>query len=623
MRQRTDELLQGYLIRQLPVPTAFLDRGLRVVLASDSWLRTFGFSNGEAMGKTLRQLFPGLPNALLRELRDCLAGSPGSQGIFPYGPGPEPDTWLEWHGCPWFNPKENIAGVVLQTREVTGHVRMEQECEKMQQLLEVTSEVSRMGSWEYRGQADELYWSPMTRKIHEVGDDFTPTLQGAIEFYKEGYSRNAISMAVYRAMETGQPWREKLQLVTAAGREIWVIAAGKALFREGEFVGLIGTFQDVTEATLAEMKIRENELLLSTLVDNLPLNVYIKDLESRKVLVNKAECEFLGVRTAGELLGKSDFDLFERAVAETSRDEDLYVMNNRASLIGKETVSVRADGTTATLLTSKIPLVDHENKVYGLMGIGMDISHLKEKEGELRRLIDVTSRQNKKLVDFAHIISHNLRSHTANFSMLLDFLVGETDASEKEKITEMLQQASTRLHETLEHLNTVVATNTKHPHFRKKRVSLGRHVEEVEKKLGGFLKRNHAHLINEIPESTKVDVVPPYLDGILTQLVTNAVKYRHPDRDPVIRLTLEKQPGCLVLNIKDNGLGMDLDKYGEKLFGMHKTFHEHPDARGLGLFLAKNQLEAMNGKIRAISQEGKGSTFKLYFYEEDHHHCDN
>ncbi|MCO5724872.1 PAS domain-containing sensor histidine kinase [Robiginitalea marina] len=617
MRQQTDLNLQGYLIKQLPVPTAFLDRELRVVLASDSWVSTFGWSRAEVIGRTFRQLFPDAPKALVRELRDCLSGSPGAREIVRHEPGPAKDTCLEWHGYPWFDRHENIAGVILQTREATREVRMELEYEKMKQLLEVTSEVSRIGSWEYLTREDYLHWSPMTRKIHDVGDDFTPSLQDAINFYKEGYSRNAISMAVYRAMETGQPWREKLQLITAAGKEIWVIAAGKALFREGTCIGLIGTFQDVTEATLAEMKIRESELLLSTLVDNLPLNVYIKDLESRKVLVNKAECQFLGARTAAELIGKSDFDLYEREVAETSREEDLYVMNNRASLIGKETVSVRPDGTMATLLTSKIPLIDHDNKVYGLMGIGMDISHLKEKEDELRRLIDITSRQNKKLVDFAHIVSHNLRSHTANFSMLLDFLVGETDASEKAKITEMLQQASSRLQETLENLNTVVAINTNHIHSRKKRVSLGGKVDEVEKKLAGFLNRNQALLIREIPENTTVKVVPQYLESILTHLVSNAVKYRHPDRDPVIRMTCERLPGYQVLNIEDNGLGMDLEKYGDKLFGMHKTFHEHPDARGLGLFLTKNQMEAMNGKIRVMSREGKGSTFKIYFHEED------
>ncbi|MBT8312250.1 MAG: ATP-binding protein, partial [Flavobacteriaceae bacterium] len=72
-----------------------------------------------------------------------------------------------------------------------------------------------------------------------------------------------------------------------------------------------------------------------------------------------------------------------------------------------------------------------------------------------------------------------------------------------------------------------------------------------------------------------------------------------------------------VLKITDNGLGIDLDKYGEKLYGMYKTFHDKPDARGIGLYITKNQIEAMNGKIAVESEVGKGTTFNIYFNEKN------
>jgi signal transduction histidine kinase len=67
-----------------------------------------------------------------------------------------------------------------------------------------------------------------------------------------------------------------------------------------------------------------------------------------------------------------------------------------------------------------------------------------------------------------------------------------------------------------------------------------------------------------------------------------------------------------ILHIKDNGLGIDMKKYGEKLFGMYKTFHGNKDARGIGLFICKNQIETMGGKIEVDSELGVGTTFKIY-----------
>ena len=95
------------------------------------------------------------------------------------------------------------------------------------------------------------------------------------------------------------------------------------------------------------------------------------------------------------------------------------------------------------------------------------------------------------------------------------------------------------------------------------------------------------------------------------------MKFRHPDRDPEISISAEQTRGYTVLAVSDNGLGMDLRKNGAKLFGMYKTFHEHPEARGIGLFICKNQIEAMGGNIKAHSQVGQGTNFKIYINDRN------
>ena len=452
--QGSQTYINNYLIKQLPKPTVFLNAKFQVVHASDSWIGEFEHLNSRVIGKAIHELFDTINKEWDTAMKTCLKGENQEIKIEQFQ-GSDSPAWFEYIMIPWYDEKENIIGIIVQTEDITQRVLEEFRLEKLEILLGEKSKISKMGTWEYDAIKEELHWCRVTRKIHEVEDDFVPDVTQGINFYKEGYSRNTISMALYKATEIGTPWNEKLQLITAKGKEIWVIAAGKPLFKNGKYMGLIGTFQDITDYVTSEIKTKESENLLRTVIDNLPLNVYIKDLESRKILVNKAECEYLSVDNPKDLLGKSDFDLYDKEVAQISREEDLEVMNLQKPILARETTNTKKDGTSTTFLTSKLPLNGDDGKPYGLLGISLDITNLKQKEEELRDLINVTSLQNKKLINFAHIVSHNLRSHTANFSMLLDFLVKEEDEEEKSNIMRMLTEASDGLLETLENLNEV------------------------------------------------------------------------------------------------------------------------------------------------------------------------
>jgi signal transduction histidine kinase len=103
-----------------------------------------------------------------------------------------------------------------------------------------------------------------------------------------------------------------------------------------------------------------------------------------------------------------------------------------------------------------------------------------------------------------------------------------------------------------------------------------------------------------------------YLESITLNLLTNAIKYSDPKKSKNVEITIESESNWIVLKVADNGLGIDLKRQGRKMFGMYKTFHDHPDARGIGLFITKSQVEALGGKIEVESEEGIGSTFKVY-----------
>lgn len=526
------------------------------------------------------------------------------------------EKWFQWSAIPWYDEEENIVGVIVQNEDVTEKMNNDLSLEKLHIVIREQSEIAKIGNWEYSASKDKLSWCDMTRKIHGVSTDFVPTLEKVIDFYKTGYSKNTISMVVNRAISEGTSWREKLQIVTPKGAEKWIIAAGKPIFKNEEFVGLIGTYQDVNDEVLTDMRTRENEKLLKTLIDHLPLNVFIKDSQFRKILANKAECDYLGANGPEEVIGKTDEDFYDKETARATRKDDLDVMTLLKPILGEERTSIKKGGEKVSFLTSKIPLIADDGSAYGLVGISMDITGLKQKEEELMDLINVTSLQNKKLINFAHIVSHNLRSHAANFSMLLDFLVSEKDEEEKRNIIEMLLGASDNLMETLDNLNEVVAIRT-NVNREMEAVNINGRIRSVLQGLSSLIKENNATIENTVPDDLCIEGVPAYIESIFINLITNAIKYRSPNRDPKIKISAVKENDRTLLRVADNGLGIDLKKYGDKLFGMYKTFHDNKDAKGIGLYITKNQIEAMNGKVKTFSEVGKGTTFNISFDEKN------
>ena len=176
----------------------------------------------------------------------------------------------------------------------------------------------------------------------------------------------------------------------------------------------------------------------------------------------------------------------------------------------------------------------------------------------------------------------------------------------------MLKQASGNLTETVANLNEIVAVNTtakKEIQF----INLHMAIKNVQNNLKALLKENNVEVFNEVDESYQVAAVPAYLDSILLNFLTNGIKYKSGRKDPFVRFGALMENKQLTLSIQDNGIGIDMDKNKDKLFGMYKTFHGNKDARGVGLFITKNQVEAMGGKIDVESKVGEGTTFKIHF----------
>ena len=180
---------------------------------------------------------------------------------------------------------------------------------------------------------------------------------------------------------------------------------------------------------------------------------------------------------------------------------------------------------------------------------------------------------------------------------------------------DLYEKQLNELSETIENLKQLVEIHSDLKPI-KEHLYLLQYLTRITNLLGEEFNKHKVEVKINIPNDATVYFNPAYLESILLNFTTNAVKYSHQDRTPKIHYSFEVINGVKVLSIADNGLGIDLERHGRSLFGMYKTFHKHVNSRGIGLFMSKNQIEAMGGRIEVESKVGYGTCFKIYFNGE-------
>nr|WP_199082397.1 HAMP domain-containing sensor histidine kinase [Pedobacter sp. ASV19] len=176
----------------------------------------------------------------------------------------------------------------------------------------------------------------------------------------------------------------------------------------------------------------------------------------------------------------------------------------------------------------------------------------------------------------------------------------------------MYKRQADHLSETIDNLDEVVKIQL-NSHQQKKALNLEQEIKKVLLSIKAIAEEQKSSFSLDVHPDLFVFCNPAYLDSILLNILTNAIKYRSPDRTPEIRIKAYSGQSETVLEIADNGVGIDLKRHKHDLFGMYKTFHQNKDARGIGLFITKNQIEAQGGRIDVESQVDRGTTFRVYF----------
>ncbi|SMG31881.1 PAS domain-containing sensor histidine kinase [Arenibacter troitsensis] len=481
---------------------------------------------------------------------------------------------------------------------------------QIKERLDLATEVANIGIWEYNLHKDELEWNDEMFPLFGVKrKDF----KGNFESWKATVHPDDLERCLQEfdmAVSGIKDFKTEFRIVHPDGT-IKHIKANAGIFKdnEGKIIKMVGTNWDITKLVNTQLKLNKSEESFKGSFKSSAVGMALVAKDGSWMDVNDTLCLSLGY-SRKELLQLSFQEITHPEDLEKDLSQLQRLLDGKINSYQLEKRYFHKKGTIVYVVLTVTAVKEIEGNISHFISQVVDITDKIEAQKKSEEFLELTKNQNNSLLNFAHIVSHNLRSHSSNLSVLSKYLIEEQEESEKREIETMIVNASESLNETVAHLNEVVQISTQ-AEGQLQDVCLNNIVKNVEKNISALLQQKNVECHISIDQSIKVKGIRAYLDSVLLNLFTNSIKYSSPNRIPKITIQATNAGKYIILNFRDNGLGIDLQRHGKKLFGMYKTFHQHEDSKGIGLFITKNQIEAMNGKIEVESEVDKGTLFRI------------
>ncbi len=371
---------------------------------------------------------------------------------------------------------------------------------------------------------------------------------------------------------------------------------------------------DITDRVMAEEKNR----FQADLLDKIGQSVVATDNEGKINYWNQGASMIYGWE-AEEVLGKNIMDVTPSDNDEHA-SEIMKAVGEGKNWKGEFKVR-RKDGTTFQAFVTNSPVYDQDGNFTGIIGISSDMTERKKADDELRELnndlkkyTEELLQANKGLEQFSFIVSHNLRSPVANILGLADLIGDEEYTQEvKNNFLEAILDNVKRLDIVISDLNAILQVKVEMD-SKKETVVLDNLLDSIKISIQNLIEKEKVQITTHF-DVPAIHTAQSYLHSIFYNLIANSIKYRKPGVTPQIAIGSEIKEGTIVITFEDNGLGIDLVKKGEQVFGLYRRFHHHIEGKGMGLFLVKTQVELLGGKISIESEVDSGTKFTITFKE--------
>lgn len=362
--------------------------------------------------------------------------------------------------------------------------------------------------------------------------------------------------------------------------------------------------QQVNERALIDTELRK----LSTAVEQSPSSVIITDTKGIIEYVNPKFSEITGF-SSEEAIGQNP-RILKSGTQSDAFYRDMWKTINSGKIWRGELHNKKKNGELYWESASISPVLNEDGVITNYLAVKEDTTESHNNLERITSLLETEEKQSESLRNFTHIVSHNLRIHTANMLGVLMLFEMEDPETYRKQFVQMLKGSADNLETTIGHLNEVLDIQL-NKELEWKTLDLHEAIARAITDISLAAKKNSVNIINDVPHGAKIRSVPAYLDSIIMSLLSNAVLYCSVDRDSYVRISENRKNGYVTIRFEDNGIGIDMKRQGGKIFKMYKKLNEDSNSIGLGLFITKHQVEAMGGNVEVESEVNRGSVFKV------------
>lgn len=504
------------------------------------------------------------------------------------------------------SPDPETANLYCIARDVTKEKVAEQHLIEVIDLLEESQQLAKIGSWNFNYITNDIFWSEEHFRIFEM--DKMPPEQFFSTFRKRIHPDDLtpLESLITEILKTGEQFKTTYRILFPDNRIKYVLALGKPVKDEyGKTIALNGMIQDITEITIAELNLTEKSKEIKDIrsaLDEASI-VSIANKKGKLTFVNDNFCS-VSKFDREELLGKEQPNM--DAFFETDFGKQILENIYNGTIWKGEVRHKAKDGTYYWENKTIVPFLNNRGIPYQYISIGTDITDRKNAEENLIAALNSLEKKNLELDEYAHVVSHDLKSPLRAIYNLSEWIVEDMpELPQKVKGNfDLLRRRVTRM----ENLINGVLEYSKIGRIEIEKESVD--INELLEQLVDSIVPNNF----EVSIGTNFPVVLAeriLLQQVFTNLISNAVK--HNDK-PLgkIECTYQSLTDFHEFTIKDNGPGI-AEIYQEKVFKVFQTIEARDvkESTGIGLSIVKKIVEEKGGVVYIKSQEGAGCSFIL------------
>ena len=490
-----------------------------------------------------------------------------------------------------------------------------QEIIESKERYDIVAKATSDTIWDWKIDNDTFIWNKGIQgvfgyKKEDVG-------KGSNWWFERIHPEDSLKMSVrlYSFLDyKTDKWQDEYRFQCADGSYKYVIDKGFLVKnKEGKIIRMIGAIQDVTKQKEEEQRLRLLETVITKSNDAVMIcGIQLNENSMPNIVFVNSAFETMTGYTTNESIGMP-LDILFGEKSDLNQTEKLKRCIKEYQICDVESICYKKDGSLFWINFTMIPVTNKDGEHSHWISVQRDVTEIKEKEKEREQLIGELTKNNNDLKQFSYITSHNLRAPLSNLTGLLNLI--DDIPIENPELKELIEGFSTSTHllnETINDLVKVIIIKD-NPSIKKEKVLIRDVFESVFNQLNFLINIHKPILKIELSEEYIGNINKSYLESIFLNLMTNSIKYRSTTNQLKITITSKTIEDNLIIIFKDNGIGIDMNRNKNKIFGLYQRFHNHPDSKGLGLYLVKSQVESMGGNISVESKVDKGTTFTLTF----------